>query len=160
MIGKRRLVDRFQIVGGHNGFSADITEQRDFAALFFWNWLFGATDKNIRRNPDGLKFFDRVLRWFCFKLTRGRQIRKQRQVHKDALATRLVMAELADGFEKRQAFDVADRAANFAQHKINFVIANVQEIFDFVGDVGHDLNGFPQIIAAPFFFENVRVNPA
>ena len=33
------------------------------------------------------------------------------------LATKLV-AELTNGFQKRQAFDVADRAADLAQHKI------------------------------------------
>ena len=34
------------------------------------------------------------------------------------MVARQFVAELADGFKERQAFDVADRAADFAQYEI------------------------------------------
>ena len=34
-----------------------------------------------------------------------------------------VVAELADGLEERQALDIADRAADLAQHEIDILVA-------------------------------------
>jgi len=79
-------------------------------------------------------------------------------MHKDALPAWFVVAELADGLEKRQPFDVAHGAANFAEHEINLVFTHGKEILDLVGDMRDDLNGFAQIIAAPFLFQDVGID--
>ena len=63
-------------------------------------------------------------------------------MHENALATRLVLGKLPDGFEKGQALDIANCAANLAQHKIDLVAADIQEILDLVCHVRNDLNGF------------------
>ena len=52
-----------------------------------------------------------------------------------ALAAELV-AELADRLEERQALDVADRAADLADHEILVRHAVEDELLDRVGDVG------------------------
>ncbi len=45
-------------------------------------------------------------------------------MHKNTLPAWFILRKLADGFEKRQAFDVTDSPADFAQHKINFFITD------------------------------------
>src|SRR3974390_3797851 len=71
-----------------------------------------------------------------------------------------VVAELADRFEERQAFDVADCAADFDEHEVKAVIPVTDEILDRVGDVRNDLDGRAEIIAAAFLGENVLVDAA
>ncbi len=64
-----------------------------------------------------------------------------------ALAPQFV-AELADRFEEGQAFDVANRAADLAQHEILVLDIGLDEFLDRVGDVRDDLHGGAQIFAA------------
>ena len=158
VIGQRCLIDRFQIVCCNHSLFADVTEQRDFFAFTFGDWLFRTAHQNIRRQTDRLKFLNRVLSRFCFQFTRSRQIRQQCQVHQNAFAAWFFVNELTNGFEKRQTLDVANGAADFAQHKVDFVIADADEVLDFVGDVGNDLNRLAQIVAAAFFFQNVGID--
>ncbi len=72
-----------------------------------------------------------------------------------ALFAAQFVAELADGFEERQALDVADRAADLAQHEIASSLPSADEFLDRVGDVRNDLHGAAEIIAAPFFGDHV-----
>ena len=65
-----------------------------------------------------------------------------------AFAAELV-AELTDRFEERQAFDVADRAADLDKKKIDILVAGHHEFLDHVGDVRDDLHGAAEIAAAP-----------
>ena len=90
----------------------------------------------------------------CLQLARGFDERQQRQVHKDTVTAWLIVGKLTNGLKEGQAFDVPNSAADFAQHKINFIITNVDELFDLVGYMGDYLDCFAQIISAPFFFEN------
>ena len=78
----------------------------------------------------------------------------------DGVVARQLVAELADRFEKRQALDVADGAADLAQHEVEAVIAVADEILDGVGDVRDDLDGGAEIIAAPLLGEDVLVDAA
>ena len=122
--------------------------------------MFRPADQHIRGKADGLQLLDRMLGGFGFQLSTGRKIGQQRQVHQDRLAARAFVNELTDRFKERQAFDIADRAADFAQHEINLIIADAQEVFDFIGDVGDNLNGLAQVIAAPFLFQHVGIDAA
>ena len=141
-------------------FFAHVAEQGDLLALFFGDRMFGAADQDVGRDADGLQFFDGVLGRLGLQLAAGCQIGQQGQVHENALAARFVMGKLADRFKEGQAFDVAHGAADFAEHEIDFVFANRQEIFDFVGDMRDNLNGFAQIIAAALFFQHGGIDPA
>ena len=66
VIGKRRFVDRFQIIGRNDGVFAHIAKQRDFFAFLVGDRVFGSADQNIGCDADGLQFLDRVLRRFGF----------------------------------------------------------------------------------------------
>ena len=78
----------------------------------------------------------------------------------DRVAARQVVAELADGLEIRQALDIADRAADLAQHEVEALVAVADEILDRVGDVRNDLDGGAEIVAAPLLGEDVLIDAA
>src|SRR5262245_66432566 len=71
-----------------------------------------------------------------------------------------VVAELADRLKEWQAFDVADGAADLAQHEVVAFISFSDEILDGVGDVRDDLNGGAEVIAASLAREDVLVDAA
>ena len=60
-----------------------------------------------------------MLRRLGLQLAGRADERHQRQVDVERVVAADVLAELADGFEKRQALDVADRAADFDEHDID-----------------------------------------
>ena len=76
------------------------------------------------------------------------------------MPARQIVAELADRFEERHRLDVADGAADLAQHEIVVVIAFGDEILDLVGDVRNDLHGRAEIVAAPLLVDDVLVDAA
>ncbi len=78
----------------------------------------------------------------------------------DRVPARYLITELADRLEERQALDVADRAADLAQHEIEVVVAVANEVLDGVGDVGNDLDGGAEIIAAPLLGDDVLIDLA
>jgi hypothetical protein len=78
----------------------------------------------------------------------------------DDLAARHVVAELPDRLEERQALDVADGAADFAQHEVEAVIAVADEVLDGVGDVRDHLDGGAEIIAAALLGQDVLIDAA
>jgi hypothetical protein len=71
-----------------------------------------------------------------------------------------VLAELADGFQKRQALDIADRAADFGYHKVSVLLAPhaADMLLDFVGDVRDDLHGRAQVVAPTLFVDHRLVD--
>ena len=78
----------------------------------------------------------------------------------DRVVARQVVAQLADRLEERQALDVADRAADLAQHEVEAVIALADEVLDGVGDVRDHLDGGAEIIAAPLAREDILIDAA
>src|SRR6516164_2053686 len=100
-----------------------------------------------------------MLGWFGLQLPSRGDPRHQGQMHEqNALAAELI-AELTDRFEKREALDVADRAADLAENKILAVEIGLDELLDRVGDVGDDLHRRPEVVAAPFAGDHRRVDP-
>src|ERR1700726_2580750 len=76
----------------------------------------------------------------------------------DGVVARQVVLDLADRLEERQPLDIADGAADLAQHEIELVIAVEDEILDRVGDVRDYLDGGAEIIAAPLLGEDVLID--
>ena len=76
------------------------------------------------------------------------------------MVARQVVAELADGFEERQALDVADGAADLDEDEVELVIALEDEVLDGVGDVRDDLDGGAQIVAAALLGDDVGIDAA
>ena len=78
----------------------------------------------------------------------------------DGVFARQVVLDLADRLEERQALDIADGAADLAQHEIIRVIAVEDEILDRIGDVRNHLDGGAEIVAAPLLGEDVLIDAA
>src|SRR5216683_3997353 len=88
--------------------------------------------------------------------------RDQRAVHvKDVLAADIVL-ELPDRFEERQALDVADRPTHLDYHHVGLRVTRCPKdlLLDRVGDVRDDLDGGPQVVAAPLARDDLLVDLA
>ena len=81
-------------------------------------------------------------------------------MHEGAIVAALFVAHLADGFQKRQRLDVADRAADLHDHHIHVGRHFTHGGFDLVGDVRDHLHGLAQIIAAPLAGDDLLVDAA
>ena len=158
VIGERHVIDRRHVERLNDRFFAHVAEQRDFLALACRHLAIRTAQQNIGLNADRAQLFDRMLRRLGLQFAGRRNVRHQRQMHVDRRAARQIVAELADGFEKRQAFDVADRAADFDQHEIDVLVAVDDELLDGVGDVRNDLHGAAEVIAAPLLGEDLLVD--
>ena len=73
----------------------------------------------------------------------------------DRMIARQIVLDLADRLEERQALDVANGAADLAQHEVELVIAVEDEVLDRVGDVRDHLDGGAEIVAAPLLGQDV-----
>ena len=118
MKAQRNLVDRAHVGAFDDRAEFHVAEQRDLALDVFRDRTFGADDENVRLNTDLHQLAHRVLRGLGLELTGRGDVRHQREVNEDRVLAADVVAELTDGFEKRQRLDVADRAANFDDHDV------------------------------------------
>ena len=68
-------------------------------------------------------------------------------MHKNRIGVADLEREFADGFEERQALDVAGRAANFRDNHISFGVLgqDVNAILDLVGHVRDHLDCFAEV---------------
>ncbi len=71
-----------------------------------------------------------------------------------------VLTELADGFEKRQAFDVADGAADFDQDDVDVRRDRADAVLDLVGDVRNDLHGAAEVVAPALLLDDRLIDLA
>ena len=69
-------------------------------------------------------------------------------------------AHLADGFEERQRFDIAHRAADLDDRHFGIPRAGADEILDLVGDMRNHLHRTAQIFAAALFLDHALVDLA
>ena len=79
----------------------------------------GAAEQDVGLDADRPQIADAVLRRLGLELARGADERHQRQVDVERVVAADILAELADRFEKRQALDVADRAADLDEHDVD-----------------------------------------
>jgi hypothetical protein len=82
----------------------------------------------------------------------------QGQMHVQHLIAPELHAHLANCLEKRQRFDVADRAADFHHAHIGIAGAHADSVLDFVGEVRDHLHRRAQIIAAPLLGNDTLVD--
>src|SRR5450631_1824846 len=111
----------------------------------------------MRLNSNRAQFLDRMLRRFGLKFTGCGNERQQRQMDVDSVSARQIVAQLADRFEKRQPFNVADRTADFDQNEID--VGSLQDEFlNMIGNMGDDLNRTPEEIAPSFLGDDLLIN--
>ena len=121
---------------------ADIAEERDLAPLVAWQ----SAGRQRQSRMSGWMPIERSSLtecWVGLVLSSPALGMKgiERQMNEHAMTARQLVAELADRLEEGQALDVADRAADLAQHEIDVLVAGGDEGLDRVGDVRNDLDG-------------------
>ena len=158
MVGRRHLVDVVDIHAEDDGGRPDIAEQGNLATLLFGKRLLGPAQQDIRLNADGLKFLDRMLRRFCFQLSRRGNIGDQRDMEEAGPLAPEFVAKLAYRFEKRKRFDVTHRAADLADDEILVFVVGKHEVLDGIGHVRNDLDRRAEIIAAALARQDVGID--
>ena len=81
--------------------------------------MIAAAQQDVGLNTDGAQLLDAVLRGLGLQLLRRGDPGHQRDVHEQRVFAAQLMPQLADGFEKRQRFDIADGSADFDDHHVD-----------------------------------------
>ena len=139
----------------------DVAEQGDLLGLVLGQLALGPADEDVRLDADLPQALDGVLRRLGLRLARRLEIRDQRQVDVQAVLLADVQGELADGFEERQPFDVADRAADLGDDDVHVRRRQLaHRRLDLVGDVRNDLHGPAEVVAVAFLLDDGQVDLA
>ena len=136
----------------------DIAEQGDLLALGLGQCPVAAAQQDLRLDAEAGKFPHRLLGRLGLELSCRGNPRNESRVHADRLVAAEVVPQLADRFDERQAFNVADRPTNLANDEVQSVDLGQRELLDRVGDVRDDLDGGSEIITAPFLGDDVAVD--
>ncbi len=160
VVALRHGVDVVDVARLDDGVFAHVAEQRQLAPLALRDRPVGAAEQDVGLDADRAQFLDRMLGRLGLQFAGAGDERQQRQMDVDRVVARQIVAELPDRLEERQALDVADGAADLAQHEIEVVVALADEVLDGVGDVRDHLDGGAEIVAAPLLGEDVLVDAA
>ena len=122
----------------------------------------GAANKGVGLDPDAAQLVDRVLGRLRLQFAGVANVRHQGEVDEHAALGSEVGIELADRLEERQRLDVADRAADLGDHKIDGLgLCDDQDpLLDLVGDVGDHLHRGAEVIAPPLAHDHRVVDGA
>ena len=120
----------------------------------------GAAEQDVGLDSDGEQLLDGVLGGLGFELAGGGDEGDQGDVDEERVFAAVLLAHLADGFEEGKRLDVADGAADFADDDIDIVGDLFHGGLDLVGDVGNDLDGFAEIVAAALLGDDLLVDAA
>ena len=114
------------------------------------------------RDTDAAQLVDRVLGRLGLQLAGVADVGHERQVDEHAAPAADVDRELADRLEERQRLDVADRPADLGDHEVDVARLGHQPdpLLDLVGDVGDDLDGGAEVVAAALAADHRVVDPA
>src|SRR5579884_698233 len=157
---ERDFIDGRDVFRGDDCLFLDVAEQSDLRLDVFGEEAVGAAKQNVRLDSNAEELFDRVLRGFGLQFGGGGNKRHQGDVHEQCILAAKILAHLADGFYKRERLDVADRAANLDDRDVHLLRDFLHRRLNFVGDVGNDLHGLAEIVAAALFGNDLLVNAA
>ncbi len=152
------FVDRENIGGSDDGFHVHVAEQRDLLLHIVRERTLRAAQQHVRLNTEGAQLLDTVLRRFSFQLLRRCDPRHQRDVHESGVVAAQLMPELADGFQERQRFNIAHRAANLHDHHIYVGRHFTRSSFDLIRHVRNHLHRLAQVIPAAFAMDDLLVD--
>ena len=154
----RDLVDVVCVDAGDDRTLLDVREQRDLAALLGRDRVHAAAQQDVGLDADRAQLLHRVLRRLGLYLAGTRDVGHQRQVHVQHVVAPELDAELANGFQERQRFDVTDRTTDLDHADVRIARAHPDAMLDLVGDVRDDLHRGAEIVAASFLRDDALVN--
>ncbi len=159
---ERDFVDRVGGLARDDRLGRDVREEGDLLADLVAHRVVGAQDDDIGLDADATQLLDRVLGRLGLELTGRGEGRQQGHVDVHDVAPADVLAHLADGFEERQALDVADGPADLDDHDVRIAIPGdaADALLDLVGDVRDDLHGATEVVAAALLGDDRLVDAA
>src|SRR5690606_27915917 len=148
VIADRRGVDGGYVQRRDDAGFPDVAEERDLAARVARDLAVGTAEEDVRLDAEAQQFLHRMLCRLGLQLAGRRNPGDQRQVHEQGPLDAQFVAELTDGLQEGEALDVADRAADLAEHEILAVEIRLDEFLYGVRNVRDHLDGGAQIVAA------------
>ncbi len=157
---ERHFVDRLDVPGRDDGLFRHVAEERDLLLDVGRQLAVGAAEQDVRLDADRPQVADAVLGRLRLQLAGRADERHQRQVDVERVLAAEVLPQLADGLEERLALDVAHGAADLDDDDVDVLGDAEDALLDLVGDVGNDLDGAPEVVAAPLLLDDRQVDPA
>ena len=153
---ERDLVDGWDVGGTDHATDRYVAEQRDLLLQVAADRTIGTADDGVRLQAERSKLLDRVLRRLRLQLTRRSDEGHQGHVHEGTVFAPHLVAQLPDGFQEGERFDVSYGAADLDDLEVGLFRfgERADPRFDLVGDVGDHLNGLPEVVAAPLLREH------
>ena len=134
--------------GGDDGVDGDVALQGDLALQRIGDGLVAAAHDHVGLDTPAAQFGHRVLGRLGLLLARD-EVGHQREVDVADVVPSDVPAELADGLDEGDDFDVADRPADLDDDDVDVLVGQAPDaVLDLVGDVRDDLDGPPQEVTA------------
>ena len=157
---ERHRVDVVDVHGVDDSVRLDVAKQADLALRRLVERPIGPHHDDLGVDAARPQLGYRVLGRLGLQLFAGGQVGNERDVDVARIGDAHVLAHLADRLEKREALDVADRAADLGDHHVDgFVVAELANpCLDLVGDVRDHLDGCAQIVAAPLLADDRLVD--
>jgi len=138
---KRDLIDGRNIPALDHCPEFDVTEECDLSLHFLGERALRSADENIGLDSDFHQLSHRMLRRLRLHFAGSGDERHEREMDEDGVLTTDLVSELANRFEERQRFDVADRASDLHDDDIALGAESLHRALDLVGDVRNHLNG-------------------
>ena len=120
---ERNFIHIFHINGGKDGVFVHVAEKGYLAPDIRRDGLFTAAENNIGLDADGKQLLYAVLGGLGLVLARRTQVGHESEMDVQAVVPAEFGPQLAHGFEERQTFDVAYRAADFDQRHVRGIVA-------------------------------------
>ena len=140
----------------------DVGEAGDLLAQRLRDRLLRAQADGVGLDADAAQGGHAVLGRLGLELLADRDVRHQGDVDvEDVLAAQVVL-ELADRLQEGQRLDVADGAADLDDDHVGVALPGHpgDPLLDLVGDVGDDLDGGAEVVAAPLLGDDLAVDLA
>ncbi len=157
---RRHHINAGHILCAEDAVFMDVAEERELSSNVVGKVAFAAAEKDIGLDTDLTQSRHGMLRRLRLHFVGRFDVGDEGDVDIDHVVAGMFRAELADGFEEGEGFDVADGAADFDDRDVAVLRALDEEGLDLVGDVRNDLYGAAQIVAVAFFCDDVVIDAA
>ena len=144
---ERHLVDAPRVDALDHVAGPYVAEQRDLAPQLGRERLLRAAHDHVGLDAALLQHLDGVLCGLGFQLLGGFEIGDKGQMNAHTVFFGQLPLQLAHRLDEGLRFHIADRAADLREDDVVLARAAQQQhpALDFVGDVGHDLDGLAQV---------------
>ena len=154
------LVDRGHCTALDHASEIHVAEQGDLVFDLLRHGLIAAANQNVRLDSDLHQLPYGVLGRLGLQLAGDRYVGQQGEVYEQGVISADLLAELSNGLQERQRFDVTHRAADLSNDNVVLGAEASDSALDFVCDVRNDLNGAAEVFTAPFLRNHIQVHPS